>query len=226
MEPNAAAPVETPSISAYGPARATVPGTPLDPGELLLIDAWWRAANYLAAGMIYLHDNPLLREPLRPEQIKNRLLGHWGTSPGLSFVWAHLNRAIKRHDLDMIYMAGPGHGAPGVLAPIYLEGTYSEVYPDQSRGRGGAAAVLQAVLLPRRDRQPLHPRDAGIDPRGRGTGLRPVARLRRGLRQPRPDRRGGGWRRRGGDRAAGHLAGTSTSSSTPSGTARSCRSCT
>ncbi len=148
MEPNAAAPVETPSISPYGPARATVPGTPLDPGELLLIDAWWRAANYLAAGMIYLHDNPLLREPLRPEQIKNRLLGHWGTSPGLSFVWAHLNRAIKRHALDMIYLCGPGHGAPGVLAPIYLEGTYSEVYPDRSLDEEGLQQFFRLFSFP------------------------------------------------------------------------------
>ena len=96
------------------------------------MDAWWRACNYLAVGMIYLRDNPLLREPLKPEHIKCRLLGHWGTSPELSFVWTHLNRLIKRDDLDVLYIAGPGHGAPGVLGPAYLEGTYSEVYPDKS----------------------------------------------------------------------------------------------
>ena len=98
--------------------------------ELQQIDAWWRAANYLAVGMIYLRDNPLLAEPLRFEHIKPRLLGHWGSSPGQAFIWAHANRVIRRHDLDMIYLSGPGHGAPGVLGPTYLDGSYSEVYPD------------------------------------------------------------------------------------------------
>ena len=93
------------------------------------LDAYWRACNYLATGMIYLRDNPLLREPLRPEHIKQRLLGHWGASPGLSFMYVHLNRLILRHDLNAIFLAGPGHGAPGVLAPVYLEGTYGEIYP-------------------------------------------------------------------------------------------------
>ena len=93
------------------------PQNPLASEELRLIDAWWRACNYLSVGMIYLKDNPLLREPLQPEHAKHRLLGHWGASPALSFVWAHLNRVIKRDDLDMIFMAGPGHGAPGVLGP-------------------------------------------------------------------------------------------------------------
>src|SRR5438034_2097663 len=97
--------------------------------ELSHLDAYWRAANYLSVGQIYLLDNPLLKEPLKPEHIKPRLLGHWGTTPGLNLIYAHLNRIIKKFDLDMIYIAGPGHGGPGLVANTYLEGTYSEVYP-------------------------------------------------------------------------------------------------
>src|SRR5687767_8992612 len=96
--------------------------------RLELLDAWWRAANYLSVGQIYLLDNPLLREPLTHEHVKPRLLGHWGTSPGLSFVYAHLNRLITDRDLDMIYVTGPGHGGPALVAAAYLEGTYSEFY--------------------------------------------------------------------------------------------------
>src|SRR5271166_5992053 len=122
----------TGQLSARGTARSTVAGAPLSADELNRIDAYWRACNYLALGMIYLQANPLLREPLQPEHIKSRLLGHWGTSPGLAFTYIHLNRLIKTLDLDMIFMAGPGHGAPGVLGPGYLEGTYSEIYPEKS----------------------------------------------------------------------------------------------
>src|SRR5215475_1084672 len=120
------------SLSAYGTARATVSGAPLSAEELRKIHAYWRACNYLALGMIYLQDNALLDEPLKPEHIKNRLLGHWGSSPGLAFSYIHLSRLIKKYDLNMIFMAGPGHGAPGVLGPAYLEGTYSEIYTDKS----------------------------------------------------------------------------------------------
>jgi xylulose-5-phosphate/fructose-6-phosphate phosphoketolase len=109
-------------LSAFGQARSTVQGTPLSAEELHKTDAFWRACNYLILGMLYLQENPLLREPLRPEHIKNRLLGHWGSSPGLAFIYTHLMRQIKKSDLDMIFLAGPGHGAPGVLAPVYLEG--------------------------------------------------------------------------------------------------------
>ena len=116
--------------------------------ELDRLDAWWRAANYLAVGMIYLRANPLLREPLRPEHIKARLLGHWGSSPGQAFLWAHANRVIRRHDLDMIYLSGPGHGAPGVLGPTYLDGTYSEVYPDKSRDADGMARFFKQFSFP------------------------------------------------------------------------------
>src|SRR6476620_746805 len=96
--------------------------------DLALLDRWWRAANYLSVGQIYLLDNPLLRRPLTAEDTKPRLLGHWGTTPGLNFVYAHMNRVIKARDLDAIYVAGPGHGGPGVVANVYLEGTYTEFY--------------------------------------------------------------------------------------------------
>jgi xylulose-5-phosphate/fructose-6-phosphate phosphoketolase len=121
---------------------------PLTEEELKLIDTWWRACNYLSVGMIYLQDNPLLREPLQPEHIKQRLLGHWGASPALSFVWAHLNRVIKRDDLDVIFVAGPGHGAPGVLGPAYLEGTYSEIYPDKSQDAEGMRKFFKQFSFP------------------------------------------------------------------------------
>jgi len=116
--------------------------------ELARLDAWWRAANYLAVGMIYLQANPLLREPLRPEHIKNRLLGHWGSSPGQAFLWAHANRVIRRHDLDMIYLSGQGHGAPGVLGPTYLDGSYSEIYPDKSQDRYGMERFFKQFSFP------------------------------------------------------------------------------
>src|SRR5438874_13094389 len=101
----------------------------LSPDLLVRMDAYWRAANYLSVGQIYLLDNPLLREPLRPTHIKPRLLGHWGTTPGQNFVYVHLNRVITERDLDMIYISGPGHGGPALDANTYLEGTYSEIYP-------------------------------------------------------------------------------------------------
>ena len=121
----------------------------LTPGhELELLDAYWRACNYLAVGMIYLQDNPLLREPLRTDHVKQRLLGHWGASPALSFVWTHLNRLIVKHDLDMMFVAGPGHGAPGVLGPAYLEGTYSEIYPDKSQDAEGLRRFFKQFSFP------------------------------------------------------------------------------
>ncbi len=127
---------------------SAVESGPLDAGELQAIDAFWRACNYLAVGMIYLRDNPLLRQPLRPEHVKHRLLGHWGASPALSFTWVHCNRLIKKYDLDMIFIAGPGHGAPGVLAPVYLEGTYSEIYPDKSEDADGMRRFFKQFSHP------------------------------------------------------------------------------
>ena len=121
---------------------------PLTPEELRKLHAYWRACNYLAVGMIYLRDNPLLKEPLQPEQIKYRLLGHWGASPALSFSYIHLNRLINKYDLSAIFMAGPGHGAPGVLGPVYLEGTYSEVYPDKSEDEEGMQKFFKQFSFP------------------------------------------------------------------------------
>jgi xylulose-5-phosphate/fructose-6-phosphate phosphoketolase len=122
--------------------------TPLSDDDLRRMHAYWRACNYLAVGMIYLKDNPLLREPLTTEHVKHRLLGHWGASPALSFVWVHLNRVIVRDDLDVIFVAGPGHGAPGVLGPAYLEGTYSEIYPDKSEDAEGMRKFFKQFSFP------------------------------------------------------------------------------
>src|SRR5438105_1521412 len=143
---NAAA--EILSLSPYGETRSTIGEKPLSTEELRRTDAYWRACNYLSLGMIYLLDNPLLAEPLRPEHIKSRLLGHWGSSPGLSFIYVHLNRLIKKYDLDMIFLAGPGHGAPGVLGPAYLEGTYSEVYPEKSQDVEGLRQFFRGFSFP------------------------------------------------------------------------------
>lgn len=130
------------------PEKLNINQTPLSPNELDQIHAYWRACNYLAVGMIYLRDNPLLKEPLRSEQIKYRLLGHWGASPALSFSYVHLNRLINKYDLNVIYLAGPGHGAPGVLGPVYLEGTYSEVYPDKSEDEEGLQKFFKQFSFP------------------------------------------------------------------------------
>lgn len=125
------------------PSHMTLPQQEID-----RMNAYWRACNYLAAGMIYLRDNPLLREPLRPEHIKQRLLGHWGSSPGLSFTYIHLNRLINKFDLNAIFLAGPGHGAPGVLGPVYLEGTYSEIYPNKSEDEEGLRQFFGEFSFP------------------------------------------------------------------------------
>src|SRR6516164_4119526 len=116
------------AATATGSVKTIEAKLPLSSEELRKVHAYWRAANYLSAGQIYLYDNPLLREPLRLEHIKPRLLGHWGTTPGLNFVYVHLNHVIRKHDLNVVYVAGPGHGGPGLVANTYLEGTYSEVY--------------------------------------------------------------------------------------------------
>ncbi|WP_373963696.1 phosphoketolase [Kosakonia sacchari] len=116
--------------------------------EIQLLDRYWRAANYLSVGQIYLMDNPLLREPLRPEHIKPRLLGHWGTTPGLNFIYVHLNRAIRQRDLDMIYICGPGHGGPGMVANTWLEGSYSEIYPQISQNADGMKKLFRQFSFP------------------------------------------------------------------------------
>ncbi len=126
----------------------TTEPTQLPQEEINKINAYWRACNYLAAGMIYLRDNPLLREPLKMEHVKSRLLGHWGSSPGLSFAYIHLNRLINKYDLNAIFMAGPGHGAPGVLGPVYLEGAYSETYPNKSEDEHGMRQFFKEFSFP------------------------------------------------------------------------------
>ncbi|HEV8292648.1 MAG TPA: phosphoketolase family protein, partial [Tepidisphaeraceae bacterium] len=121
---------------------------PLTPDELRKIDAYWRAANYLSVGQIYLLDNPLLRQPLGQNHIKPRLLGHWGTTPGLNFIYVHLNRLIVKDDLNVIYIAGPGHGGPGLVANTYLEGSYSEVYPGIPQDAEGMKLLFKRFSFP------------------------------------------------------------------------------
>ena len=121
---------------------------PLSPEELRKINAYWRAANYLSVGQIYLYDNPLLTEPLRIEHIKPRLLGHWGTTPGLNFIYVHGNRIIRKYDLNMIYICGPGHGGPGMVANTWLEGTYSELFPNITQDAEGMQRLFKQFSFP------------------------------------------------------------------------------
>jgi xylulose-5-phosphate/fructose-6-phosphate phosphoketolase len=147
----AIAEVEVPSVtslSAYGPTRSTISGTPLSTDELRQTDDYWRASLYLCLGMLYLQDNPLLREPLKIEHVKPRLLGHWGSDAGQAFTYIHFNRLIKKYDLNALYVSGPGHGAPSVLSQGYLEGTYSEVYPDKSEDLRGLQRFFRQFSFP------------------------------------------------------------------------------
>src|SRR5438094_3358492 len=123
-------------------------GQPLSPEMLRKMHAYWRAANYLSVGQIYLYDNPLLKEPLQLKHVKPRLLGHWGTTPGLNFIYVHLNRVIKAHDLNVIYVTGPGHGGPGLVANVYLEGTYSEIYPNIGQDEEGMKRLFKQFSFP------------------------------------------------------------------------------
>ena len=196
----------------------------LAPELLRRMDAYWRAANYLSVGQMYLCDNPLLLKPLTPD-VKRMLLGHWGTTPGQNFIYVHLNRVIKKYDLDMIYVSGPGHGGPAVVANTYLEGTYSEIYPDISQDEAGLRKLFHAVFVSRRNSQP---RIAGMS-RARSTraaswAIRSAMRSGRcstipissspassAMARRKPDR----WPRRG----------IPTSFSIRPPTARCCRSC-
>jgi xylulose-5-phosphate/fructose-6-phosphate phosphoketolase len=136
------------ALSPYGAARSTIKGAPLGPDELDKIDAYWRASLYLCLGMLYLSDNPLLREPLKVEHLKRRLLGHWGSDPGQAFTYIHFNRLINKYHLNAIYISGPGHGAPAVLSNAYLEGTYSEFYPDKSEDAEGMRRFFKQFSFP------------------------------------------------------------------------------
>jgi xylulose-5-phosphate/fructose-6-phosphate phosphoketolase len=131
------------SVDPAGPSRG-----PLPPELLRRMDAYWRAANYLSVGQIYLRQNPLLDQPLTMADVKPRLLGHWGTTPGLNMLYVHLNRLIKEHDLDMIYVIGPGHGGPGIVANTYLEGSYTERYPAVERSRAGLHRLFRQFSWP------------------------------------------------------------------------------
>ena len=193
--------------------------------QLQALDGYWRAANYLSVGQIYLMANPMLTEPLRPEHIKPRLLGHWGTTPGLNFLWSHLNRAIVTHGLDMMYVIGPGHGGPAAIANTWLDGSYSDIYPSIPRdltGMGGCSASSRSragcpATSPRRrpapstraaswaTRCPTRTAPRSTTPTSSWPAWSATAR-------PRPGR----W----------PPAGTRASSWTRPGTGRSCRSCT
>ena len=196
-------PVDLATISAYGPARATIAGAPLSAEELRATVQYWRASLYMSGAMIYLRDNPLLRDKLKPDHVKRRLLGHWGADPGLSLVYVHLNRLIRKYDLDTIYLAGPGHGAPGVLSNRLSGGHVQRGLPRDQRRRGRPAPLLRPLLLPRRHRQPLHAGDARLDPRRRRARLFLSHAYGAAFDNPGPDRGGGRRRRRVGDRAAG-----------------------
>ena len=212
-------------MDAVAEAQPEAPTGPLSADELDRLHAWWRAANYLSVGQIYLMDNPLLREPLRPEHVKPRLLGHWGTTPGLNVVDAHLNRAITARDLDLIYVMGPGHGGPGPVAAAWLEGTYSHYYPDVSQDEAGMRRLFTQFSFPGGIPSHVAPETPGRSTRVASSATRSSTPT--GRRSTTPTwwwprwsatarRRPGCWR----------PAGTATSSWTPSATARCCRSCT
>ncbi len=167
-----------------------------------LLDRYWRAANYLTVGQIYLLANPLLREPLTADHVKPRLLGHWGTSPGLSFVYAHLNRLIRERDANVIYIAGPGHGGPALVANVYLEGTYSEVYPDITENEDGMLHLFRQFSTPGGIPSHVSAPTPGSIHEGGELGYALGARVRGRVRQPRPHRGVRDRRRRSRDGSA------------------------
>ena len=175
---------------------------PYSPDDLELDLRWWAAANYLTVGQIYLRENALLREPLTLDHVKPRLLGHWGTSPGLSMLYALLNRVIRETDSDWLYVTGPGHGGPALVAAGWLEGTYSEVYPHVGDDEAGVRALFRQFSSPGGVPSHVSVQTPGQHPRGRRARLRAGARGRGGLRQPGPHGRLRRRRRRGRDRAA------------------------
>jgi phosphoketolase len=205
-------------------ATATAPTAVLTADELRKMDAYWRAANYLSVGQIYLMDNPLLKEPLELKHIKPRLLGHWGTTPGLNLIYVHFNRAIKKHDLDVVYICGPGHGGPGMVANAYLEGTYSEVYTSIGQDEEGIKKLFKQFSFPGEIPSHAAPETPGsMHEGGSWATLSRTPSARRStirtcssapwwaMARPRPDH--------------SPRAGTQTSFSTPAATAPCCRSC-
>ena len=148
MAPSATNEVAIKSISPYGVARSTVSKTPLDAEELRKTDAYFRASMYLCLGMLYLKENPLLARSLTKTDLKARLLGHWGSDAGQAFTWIHFNRLIKKYELDALFISGPGHGAPAVLSQSYLEGVYSEVYPDITENVEGMRRLFKQFSFP------------------------------------------------------------------------------
>ena len=176
---------------------------PLTADELRKMDAYWRACNYCCVGMLYLRANPLLREPLKAEHIKNRLLGHWGSDPGQTFTWVHLNRLIKKYGLDLIYISGPGHGAPATLSNSYLEGVYSEVYPDKSQDVTGMQKFFKQFSFPGGIGSHCTPETPGSIHEGGELGYSLSHGFGAAFDNPGPDCCGGGGRWRVGDGAAG-----------------------
>ena len=176
----------------------------MSPPEDLLskMDAYWRAANYLSVGQIYLMDNPLLKSPLALEHVKPRLLGHWGTTPGLNFVYVHLNRAIVERDLSVLYVTGPGHGGPGLVANTYLEGTYSEVYPHVSRDEEGMRRLFKQFSFPGGVPSHVAPETPGSIHEGGELGYSLSHAFGAAFDNPRAPRRVRRRRRGGGDRPA------------------------
>ena len=192
-----------------------------------LIDAYWRAANYLSVGQIYLLDNPLLREPLRPEHVKPRLLGHFGTTPGLNLVYAHLNRAIRARDLDTIFVTGPGHGGPGERRQRLPRGHLQRALPGhRRRTRTGSTRLFRQFSFPGGIPSHAAPETPGSIHEGGELGYALVARVRRRVRQPRPARRVRRRRRRGRDRAARRELALEQVPQPAHATAPCCRSCT
>ncbi len=199
---------------------------PLDADLLRKMDAWWRAANYLSVGQTYLYDNPLLKKPLKKEHVKPRLVGHWGTTPGLNFIYVHLNRVIKERDVNMIYIIGPGHGGPGIVANTWLEGTYSEVYPNISQDEEGMKKLFKQFSFPGGIPSHVAPETPGSIHEGGELGYALSHAYGAAFDNPGSHRGRRRRRRRSGDRPARHeLALEQVSQSRPR-TARCCRSCT
>ena len=198
---------------------------PLSPELLAKMNAYWRAANYLSVGQIYLKDNPLLERPLTLDDVKPRLLGHWGTTPGLNFLYVHWNRLIRERDLNMLYIIGPGHGGPGLVANTYLEGSYTEIYPHIEQNTDGIKRLFRQFSWPYGIPSHVAPETPGSIHEGGELGYSLVHAYGAAFDNPESDCGLRGGRRRGRDRAAGHKLALATSSSIRPPTARCCRFC-